>query len=307
MDKQVIALGSINVDFQLRVERWPQKGETLPGTDLLIAGGGKAANVALQACRIGVRAALIGRIGDDPLSSFALQTLKKTAVNLRGVKAVENTNTGLASIFVRSDGEKTIILAPNANESWKKNDLASIDEIMGGAPGGSVLSVNLEIPEFVVDYSLKKAREKQIPVLLDPSPAVRMQQVWYPLVDFILPNQSELHALTGIRPDSLDAGFRAGQILNERGVGHVLVKMGGEGCAVITHGKELHIPAIRVNPVDTTGAGDSFAGALCASLVQGKSVEQSVRVAVVASALATTRYGSQNSYVTGEEIHKFTG
>jgi ribokinase len=299
----IISLGSINVDFQVRVKRHPERGETLLAEDYLMASGGKGANVAFIARRLGVEARLLARLGSDLLAEEALRPLRQIGVDLDLTKRVEDQSTGTSLIVVQPDGNKTIILATNANEAWIWADTDEVATAIRQAPAGSVLVTDLEISIDVVRQALTTAREHEVRTVLDPSPAERMVSEIYPFVDYITPNPAEVEQLTGIRVQSPEDGLRAGHALLERGVGTVLVKFSG-GCTVVSREFQEYFPAPQVQVVDKTGAGDAFAGALAVALLQGKAKSEVAQFAVAAAALAVTRYGSQASYPTQTEIEQ---
>lgn len=210
----LLAVGSINMDVQVRTDRWPDPGETLLARDFLMTGGGKAANVAFLARRLGRPARLFGHVGDDVLADQALRSLERAGVDLAGVTRVEGVATALSMIVVRPDGEKAIILAPNANDAWNDDDADAVAAAIGNAPQGSVLVVDLEVPEDVVrravEAARRAAREHGFRVVLDPSPADRMPDDLYALVDVITPNPSEARTLTGIEIRSAGDAFAGG-------------------------------------------------------------------------------------------------
>lgn len=304
----LLAVGSINMDVQIRTDRWPDEGETLLARDFLMTGGGKAANVALLARRLGRSARLFGHVGADILADEVLRSLDEAGVDLRGVKRVEGAATALSMIVVRPDGEKTIILAPNANDVWEEEDADAVAEAIGNAPDGSVLVVDLEVPENVVRRSVAAARraagDREFPVVLDPSPADRMPEDLFALVDVITPNPSEAETLTGITVGSADDAERAGRELLERGVGAACMKLPGGGCVVVADGVEERIDPLEMDVVDTTGAGDAFAGGLGVALLDGLGIVEAARFAVATSHVAVTAYGSQESYPTRDEVER---
>jgi ribokinase len=300
----ILSMGSVNVDFQVRTERWPGPGETLLGRDFLMIAGGKAANVAYLARRLGCGARLLARVGDDLLADQALRPLEASGVDLQNVRRVPGHATGVALIDVRTDGEKAIVLAANANEAWNAEDEEQIDAAIRSAPHGSVLAIDLEIPVRVVWRAIEAARRCGHTIVLDPSPADRLDDSMCRTIDFVTPNTTETELLTGMPVRSLADGFRAGERLLARGVGAALVKLGAEGCAFVSGGARFHVRAEPRNVVDTTGAGDAFTGGLAVALLERRSTEDAVRFAVAASALAVLRYGSQSSYPCRDELER---
>jgi ribokinase len=300
----IISLGSINVDFQMRAHQRPESGETLLAEDFLMAGGGKAANVAFIARRLGVDACLLARVGDDVLAEEALSPLRRVGVDLTLTRPVAGQSTGAAFIFVQPDGEKRIILAANANQAWIPDDLDEIAAAIYQAPLGSVLVADLEVSDDIVTAALLTARHCGLPTVLDPSPAERMKLDLFPLIDYLTPNPAETEQLTGIEIQSPEDGVRAGCALLRFGVGTALIKLRGGGCVVIGREIQESVPAPRVDVVDKTGAGDAFAGALAVALLQGRSRRDGEPGSVAAATLAVTRYGSQASYPDETEVER---
>ena len=295
-EKQIISLGSTNVDFQVRTERWPAVGETLPAGDFLMAGGGKAANVAYLARRLEVPARLLARLGDDVLAEHALAPLRALGVNIDATRQVPGQATGVALIAVHSDGNKTILLATNANDAWSDEDDERVAAVIDGAADGSVLVADLEIPAHIVQRAVHTARGRGLRVVVDPSPAARMDPALYPAIDYLVPNHHEAEQLTGVRVHDVDSAMDAAERLVAGGVGTALVKLGDGGCAVVGPDVRAHVPSSHPRPVDKTGAGDAFAGALGVAVLEGRDPLEAARLAVACADLAVTHYGSQAAY-----------
>lgn len=298
----ILSLGSVNCDLQVRVERWPGPGETLPVRDFVAVGGGKAANVALLARRLGEHAVLLGRTGEDAFARIAREPLENAGVDLRHARSSRAERTGVALIAVRPDGEKTILLAGNANDHWSEDDMAAAQASVAEAPERSVLVADLEVPGEVVRRLAGAARERGFKTVLDPSPVRAMREALYPHFDCITPNPGEAAALAGFSVTNEDDALRAGTRLREQGAPAALVKLSDGGCVIVGDGRPLCLSAPQVEVVDKTGAGDAFAGALAVGLLRGKSVAEAARLAVAASAAAVSGYGSQASYLEEPEL-----
>lgn len=303
-ERHIISLGSVNVDFQVRAQRWPESGETLMADEYLMVGGGKGANVAFLARRLGVDARLLARVGDDALAEEALRPLRRMGVDLDATRKAAGQATGTAFITVRPNGEKGIILAANANGAWTPADYGEIAVMVREAPPGSVLVADLEVPLDIAREALATARQHGLRTVLDPSPAGRMTAELYPLADYLTPNPPEAAQLTGIEARSPEDALRAGRVLRERGVGTALVKLEAGGCVIVNRELQEHLPAPPVPVVDKTGAGDAFAGGLAVALLKGRSDREAARFAVASAALAVTRYGSQASYPDLAEVER---
>jgi ribokinase len=300
--RSVISLGSVNADFQVRVDRRPDLSETLLANDFLQLSGGKAANVAYLSRKLGLPAMLIAHVGTDTLAEQALKPLQEIGIDLQHVRQIENEPTGISMITVPPDGKKGIILAANANMVWSKEEIATVEAAIANAPSGSVLVVDYEIAPFIVEAAIAVAHQRQLPIILDPSPADRVDQNLFSKVTYLVPDAGEAEKLTGIAIDSVDHAIQAGQHFLEQGVQSACVKLADGGCVLMNREKSLHIPPVPIEVVDATGAGDAFAGALAVAVLEGKSLSDAACFATAASHVTVTRYGSQPAYPTRSEI-----
>ncbi|HEV2127653.1 MAG TPA: ribokinase, partial [Thermomicrobiales bacterium] len=298
-----ISLGSINIDFQMRTDRWPEAGETLLAGNFLMTTGGKAANVAVLGRRLGGEVTLIGHVGNDPLADVVLDQLGEDGIGLAHVTRLPETPTAVSTIFVRPDGNKTIILASNANLAWdEERDAETVREVIASAPDGSVLVTDLEIPIGIVRCAMEAAHDRSFPVVLDPSPADQFADTLGVLTSVLVPSTSEAGTLTGVAVDSLNAAERAGRALVDRGTPVVCQKLLNGGCLVVTRASSEYIPSIPVDVVDKTGAGDAFASGMGVGLLEGKAVAAAATMGVAASSLAVTAYGSRESYPSRKRL-----
>lgn len=291
----VLSLGSINYDIQVRADRWPAAGETALARDLFRGAGGKAANRAVGARRLGAPALLIGRIGADDLGAEVRRALREADVELDYVATIRSESTGVAIVVVREDGDKTILLVPGANHSWPESDTTVVHAISTAAPG-SVLTLDLEASPAIALEAARTARARGLAVVLDPSPAPQMIEGLYGLVDVVTPNASEAATLTGVRVEDVASAVQAGERLRARGVGYACVKLPGGGCVLVGAGQPLTLPPLAVPVVDTTGAGDAFAAALAVAWLKGQAPAQAAALATVAASLAVGGYGAQPAY-----------
>lgn len=298
----IISLGSVNADFQVRVDKKPGSTTTMLAHDFRRLSGGKAANVAFLARRLGVPALLLARVGMDELSEQALSPLKDLEVDLSWVKKVKNVSTGVSMIAVPADGKKNIILAANANDKWTEEGREEVRQAIEQAPPGSVLVVDYEVPPFIVEEAIVKAEEKRFKIILDPSPADRVDYKLFPKIDFISPDASETEDLTGIKADSVENAARAARELHKKGVKTAVVRMQEGGCVLINAREGIYVPPIEIDIVDTTGAGDAFAGAFAVAVLENKNLREAACFAASASLLSITSYGSQPAYPSREEI-----
>lgn len=299
----VISLGSVNADFQVRVDRRPDLSETLLAKDFLQLSGGKAANVAYLARKLGHPARLIAHVGTDHLAEQALKPLQEMGVDLQYVHQVEGEPTGVSMITVPPDGQKGIILAANANLAWKQEDGQIVREAIASAPTGSVLVVDYEVAPFIVEEAIATACEHNIPIILDPSPADRVDQSLWSKVTYLVPDAGEAGKLANLEIDSVDQAMQAARYFLQQGVKYPCVKLKDGGCVLVTHEQAIQVPPVPIEIVDATGAGDAFAGALAVAVLEGRSLRDAMTFATAASHVTVTRYGSQPAYPTRSEIN----
>ncbi|SEQ42617.1 ribokinase [Faunimonas pinastri] len=305
-DAVLLSLGSVNADFQMRVARWPEVSETLMASDFVRLSGGKAANRAFLAAKFGLPTRLIGMTGDDDLREQALGALRDAGVDLDCVYATGEQPTAVSMITVPPDGKKGIVLAANANRCWSEDSVGEALQAIRGAPDGSVLSLDVEVPPDVARRAIEAAQECGIPVILDPSPAEDAGDL-AGKVGYLAPNAGEAKALADIDTEAVEGARRAALALRERGAGTVFVKLGDGGCVLAGDEGVVHVPAEPVDVVDTTGAGDAFSGALAVAILLGKPVREAACFAVATASLAVTGYGSQPAYPERADVEALAG
>ena len=303
----ILSLGSINADFQMRVDRWPEVSETLLAHDLVRLGGGKAANVAFLARRLDCDATLFGRVGDDDLAEQALAPLRAARVDLGHVVRTEDESTAISVITVPPDGKKGIILAAGANDAWLHDDIATVEAIVATAPPDSVLVEDCEVPDFIVWAATQAARRRDLRAVLDPSPADRVGDELLAASDVVVPNPAEAERLTGVAVEDPASATRAARALLDRGCRVACVKLPEGGCVVAEDTRRWHVSAAKVDVVDTTGAGDAFAGAMAVALAEGRETPAAAAFASAAAAHAVTGYGSQPAYPDRADIERMSG
>lgn len=299
---QVLSLGSINADFQVRTGRRPEISETVVADDFRRLSGGKAANVAFFAHKLGVDTRLFAHAGDDDLAEQALGPLRSIGVDLSGVSKVAGKETGVAMIMVQPDGKKVTVMAANANNAWSDEDARQVAQAVRAAPHGSVLVADCEIALSVLEQALHAARQRGMKTILDPSPPERVTDAMLALTDIAVPNSSEAKSLTGEECRNVTSAITAGSRLRERGVAAACIKLSDGGCVLVDADLVAHIPPVPVEIIDTTGAGDAFAGALAVAMLEQHPLGEAVCFAVAASHLAITGYGSQPSYPSRDEV-----
>jgi ribokinase len=296
----IVVLGSINVDLVVRCPRFPQPGETVLAEEAQEIPGGKGANQAAAAARLGAHVCMIGRVGSDAYADRLLANLRAENVEIGFVQRTENSGSVLAIVSVDPSGENTIMVVPGANCLVSRADVEQAREVIRKA---DFLLVQLEIPIDTVRFAVRMASELATPMILDPAPAPENLPGDLLCVDVICPNQSEAEAILGCRIRTDQDAERAAMALTERGPSWAMITRGAKGVVAGYHGGScLTIPAVNVEAVDTTAAGDAFAAALAVALAKGFPPEEAIQLASMAGALAASRWGAQPSLPTWQEI-----
>ena len=297
----ITVFGSINVDLVSRVRTHPRPGETVTGSDYQLIPGGKGANQALAAARAGADVRLIGAVGSDDLARVALGELEAGGVDLRGVARKEGA-TGLAIIIVDESGENSIVVAPGANQRVTADLAAGI-----AFTPSDTLVIQLEVPFDEARKVATRAQAAGARVILSVAPFRPLSADDVAPVSILIMNEHEAEDLAkhlGFLPGSDETNIDAVAMVFGK---TVIATLGAEGAAVATEGVVVRVPALRVTPVDTTGAGDTFAGVLAAFLDEGADLAKAMALAAVAGSLATTKHGAQPSFPTRAEIEKAAG
>lgn len=301
----ILSLGSVNADFQVRTQHPLEAGETLLASDFVRLGGGKAANVAFLAHRLGCPAILLARVGDDDLREQALAPLRRAGLCLDQVTVAPGIATAVSMIAVPPDGKKSIVLASNANDAWDEAAINTVLAAIGAAPAGSILAADLEITPDAAAQAIRAARARGLRVVLDPAPADRASKDILAQCYALSPDAREAGEITSTDAGTAEGAARAAAALARLGVKLVCVKLGDGGCVVAHEDRFTHIPPVDIEVVDSTGAGDAFTGALAVALLEGQAPLRAALFATAASHLAVTGYGSQESYPSRPAINAF--
>jgi ribokinase len=300
-NRRVVVVGSCNMDLVLRVARLPQPGETLAGHDFQCVPGGKGANQAVAAARLGAQVSLVGCVGTDSFgdtlaSAFAADGIDITHLHRRGAA------TGIACVTVSDDGLNTIVLAAGANGALEVQDVECAEALIAQA---SVLLCQLEVPLQVVVAAIEIAARHGTRVVLNPAPAVPLDPALLSRVDYLVPNETEAGLLAGTSVSDLATAAAAAQALLARGPAQVLVTLGADGVWLATAEGGRHLPAPRVEAVDSTAAGDTFIGGLAACMADGGDLQAAILFGQRAAALSVTRLGAQTSIPSRQEVDAF--
>ncbi len=297
MDGHIVVVGSLNMDMVVRTTRHPKVGETILGSDFRTFPGGKGANQAVAAAKLGCQVRMVGRVGQDPFGDQLLRAVASSGVDTTYIRSDPGFATGVALITVDEAGQNTIVVASGANGRVSPDDVDAAEDVFLGA---SVLLLQLECPLNAVEHAIHLARKNQVQVVLNPAPAQMLDAEFLESVDYLIPNQTELALLAG--QESVQAAI---DVLRTHGVRRIVVTLGEEGALVAANGLQELVPTYRVPVVDTTAAGDAFAGAFAVALSEGLSIHQATLWGNAAGALAVTRAGAQPSLPTREEFDAF--
>ncbi|GAB4567674.1 MAG: ribokinase [Anaerolineae bacterium] len=296
---RVVVVGSSNTDMIVQADRLPRPGETVLGGDLVMAAGGKGANQAVAAARLGAQVAFVARVGNDMFGAEAIERFRREGLDVSHVVRDPEAPSGVALIVVEPGGQNIIAVAPGANARLSPDDVAAAREVFVGA---GVVLLQLEVPVETVLAAAQAGRQAGARVILNPAPAPSgplPDEIWAS-VDIVTPNETEAAALTGA-----DAPEDAARALLARGVGIVIVTLGAEGALVATRDGMQRMPGFPVQAVDATAAGDAFNGALAVALARGDDLDVAVRYAHAVAAISVTRLGAQPSLPTAAEVEAF--
>lgn len=295
----ICVFGSLNMDLVIHTPHFPAPGETIAGSGFQQIPGGKGANQALAAARLGATVQMVGRVGADAWGQHLCDSLRASQVNTDGVQVDPHHHTGLAFITVAQSGthaaENQIILAPGANAAVNHQDRATLRSLLSHA---QILLLQLEIPIDEVLQAAQDARSQGVTVILDPAPAPSVLPAdFFAVAQMITPNQQEASQLLGFPVETIEDAKKAVQLFYDRGISIPLITLGHQGvvCYNPDHQDLQHYPAFSVPVVDTTAAGDAFNGALAVALLEAKPLDQAIQWGMAAAALAVQRSGAQTS------------
>lgn len=292
----IIVFGSLNMDLMVRVAKAPRGGETLRGLGFLANPGGKGANQAVACARQGAAVAMVGCVGQDGFGESLRNALSSDGIDVSQVRTVSGS-TGVAVVMVDAEGENRITLVPGANESVKADP-----DAFGSAVPGQFLLLQCEVPMPEVVQAARLMRARQGTVVMNPAPVCRLPDELWPLVDLLVLNEIEAAELTGLPVANPAGAALAASSIRRRGPSTAIVTLGSQGVVVADDEGARHFPAIAVRTVDTTAAGDTFIGAMCASLAAGLSTDAAVARRIRAATLCVTRPGAQASIPRSHEL-----
>jgi len=297
----IYVFGSSNTDMVIKARKLPGPGETIMGGSFLMNAGGKGANQAVAASRLGGKVTLVCKVGNDLFGKEAMEQFRKENIETGYVQVDEEHSSGVALINVDEQGENTIVVAPGSNGYLQRED---VDLLFANVSPPGIVLVQLEIPIPTVEHVIKRSAEKGLKVILNPAPAPAhaLPGSIYRNLYVITPNESEAELLTGIKITDLDSVNSAGKRLLMMGVKNVIITLGSKGAFLRSDKENQLIPTPHVTPTDTTAAGDCFNGSLAVAISESLPLDQAIDFAVKAASISTTRLGAQASLPTRHEV-----
>ena len=302
MKNKVVVVGSYNTDMTIKTKKLPGPGETVIGGYFSTGGGGKGANQAIAAARIGAEVSFVARVGNDVLGSEGIKRLNEEHINTKYIYRDNELPTGVAFIVVDDKGENSIVVASGANANLSPTDIESASDEISSA---DILLIQLESPIESVYASIKSAHDNGVTVILNPAPAQELDNHILKYVDIITPNIVEAEMLTGIKVTDVNSLQSIVNRFFDYGINDVIITLGSKGYFAGAHDAMKIIPALSVAPIDTTGAGDVFSGSLAAFLSEGMTIEKAARMANAAASVSVTRLGAQDGAPKRVEIENF--
>ena len=297
--KKIIVIGSSNVDMVVRTSHLPAPGETILGGEFFMNQGGKGANQAVAIKRLGGNLIFMAKLGNDVLGRQSVGYFKKEGIDTRYIALDEDSASGVSLICVDDHAENSIVVASGANMLLNEQD---VDKMLEEMCEGDILLMQLEIPLQTVEYAARKAFGKGVKVVLNPAPARSLPKELFRHLYMVTPNRIEAEMLTGIKIANDADVEKVAEEICAMGVKNVIITLGSKGCLIREEGVSYRIDAFKVEPIDTTAAGDTFNGALCVGLSEGMDLKQAAVMASKASSIAVTRMGAQSSIPYREEL-----
>ncbi len=302
IEKKIVVVGSTNTDMVVKTDRFPNPGETVLGGEFLMNLGGKGANQAVAAARLGADVHFITRVGDDLFGQEAIKQLRNENIDVSGIGVDREENSGVALITIDKNAENNIVVASGANAKLSFEDDTVLKKMITSE---TIVLLQLEIPQRSIEQVCHHAKEVGAVVVLNPAPASMLSDFILQTIDIVTPNQQEAEALSGIAVTDLDSAKRAAMKIHCLGPRVVIITMGAAGAFLYAAGESAFVDAFKVKAIDTTAAGDVFNGALVVGLSKGETLVQAMELASKAAAIAVTRIGAQLSAPTLSEVKSF--
>jgi ribokinase len=290
---RIAVVGSANIDLTTFTDRFPKPGETIFGQKFDLGFGGKGANQAVAARLCGADVFMVARVGDDLFGPATIENFKKLGIDTTHVKQLKGLSSGVAPIFVEANGQNRILVVKGANDAMRAADVDAAVETLKAA---DCIVLQFEIPLETVYYAVEFAQKHGIRCILNPAPGQPIEMNALIGLDYLVPNESEAEAITGVAVRNVDDAKNCAEKLLAGGIRRVIITMGASGCLAASRGQSQHVPAFAVNSVDSSGAGDAFIGSFAVFLAGGLPELEAVRRANLYAGLSTTGVGTQKSF-----------
>ena len=301
MSERLVVIGSCNTDMVINMERLPLPGETIIGGNFFMNAGGKGANQAVAAARLGGNVSFMAKVGNDHFGSRSIEQYKAEGVDVAHITIDNDQPSGVALIMVDSHGENCIAVASGANARLMPAD---VERAKGMIEQGDIVLMQLETPMETVEYAARLAHGNGKKVILNPAPAMSLSDALLGNLYMLIANETETEFLTGVKITDMESVCRAADVISDKGVKNVVITLGSKGAFVKENGTYHKVPAIKVKAVDATAAGDTFCGALCVALAERKGILEAVEFANKCASVTVTRMGAQSSLPYRAEIDK---
>ena len=301
MSERIVVIGSCNTDMVINTDRLPLPGETIIGGNFFMNAGGKGANQAVAAVRLGGSVSFMAKVGNDHFGSRSIEQYKAEGIDVDHILIDNELPSGVALIMVDANGENCIAVASGANAMLRPED---IDRAVGMIERGDIVLMQLETPLDTVEYVARIAKERGKRVVLNPAPAQHLPDSLLKNLFMIIANETETELITGVKITDMESICRAADVMSERGVQNVVITLGSKGAFIKENGAYHKVPAIKVKAVDATAAGDTFCGAVCVALAEKKGILDAVEFANRCASVTVTRMGAQSSLPYRAEIDK---
>lgn len=299
--KKICVIGSLNMDLVVNVDEMPKKGQTLIGENFKEVPGGKGANQAVAIAKLGGDVSMIGKVGNDGFGQTLINALKADNVKTDYIQ-IENCSSGVAMITVDKNAENSIVVAPGANFRVLRED---IDKCIDSIKQSDIVVVQLETPLDTIKYALQESKQLDKYTILNPAPAVKLEEDIIKNVDLLTPNETELEILSGVKIENEEDIIKAAQVMIQKGVKQLIVTLGSKGSLYIDKDNVKFKESYKVDAIDTTAAGDSYTGALSVALSQDKDIQEAMDFASKVGALCVMKEGAQTSLPTIQDVLNF--
>ena len=301
MSEKIVVIGSCNTDMVINTDRLPLPGETVIGGSFFMNAGGKGANQAVAAVRLGGSVSFMAKVGNDHFGTRSIEQYKAEGIDTEHILIDSEHPSGVALIVVDANGENSIAVASGANAMLVPED---IDRAVGMIERGDIVLMQLETPVDTVEYVARIARERGKRVVLNPAPALHLPDSLMRNLYMIIANETETELISGVKITDMESICRAADVMSERGVQNVVITLGSKGAFVKENGAYHKVPAIKVKAVDATAAGDTFCAAVCVALAEKKGNLEAVEFANKCASVTVTRMGAQSSLPYRSEVDK---